>query len=162
VKNIQTTDTFWTVFTGGFFATISYLMGGVDKLLTCLALLMVIDYITGLMCGFVEKNISSQRSYRGVAKKIAMLLFVIVANQVDIIFGHTQGELRNYILMILIATEGISLTENFAKLGLPVPSFFANALETIKNKAGGVTQNDSNQKQVSDNTQVHNEQKQSS
>lgn len=128
------TDTFWTALTGSFFASVAYLMGGVDNLLIALAILMIIDYVTGVMIGFLDKNVSSQRAYKGIAKKVTMLMFIIVANQIDIIFTQQNGELRYYILMLLIATEGISLTENFGKLGLPIPAFWTNALEAIRQK----------------------------
>lgn len=135
------TDTFWATLTGGFFASVAYLMGGVDNLLICLSILMIVDYVTGVMIGFLDKKVSSQRAYRGIAKKVTMLLFIIVANQVDIIFTPQNGELRYYILMLLIATEGISLTENFGKLGLPIPAFWTNALEAIRAKGGTTTIN---------------------
>lgn len=135
------TDTFWATLTGGFFASVAYLMGGVDNLLICLSILMIVDYVTGVMIGFLDKKVSSQRAYRGIAKKVTMLLFIIVANQVDIIFTPQNGELRYYILMLLIATEGISLTENFGKLGLPIPAFWTNALEAIRAKGGATTIN---------------------
>lgn len=133
------TDTFWATLTGGFFASIAYLMGGVDNLLIALSILMVVDYVTGVLIGWLDKKVSSQRAYRGLAKKVTMLLFIIVANQVDIIFGQQDGQLRYYILMLLIATEGISLTENFGKLGLPIPAFWTNALEAIRAKGGATT-----------------------
>ncbi|QFG05700.1 holin [Bacillus phage 035JT001] len=131
------TDTFWATLTGGFFASVAYLMGGVDNLLICLSILMIVDYVTGVMIGFLDKQVSSQRAYRGIAKKVTMLLFIIVANQVDIIFSSQNGELRYYILMLLIATEGISLSENFGKLGLPIPAIWTNALEVIRQRSGG-------------------------
>lgn len=133
------TDTFWTTLTGGFFASVAYLMGGVDNLLVCLSVLMIVDYITGVLIGYLDKSVSSQRAFKGIAKKVTMLLFIIVANQFDIVFAKQGGQLRYYILMLLIATEGISLTENFGKLGLPIPAFWTNALEAIKAKGGTTT-----------------------
>lgn len=132
----QITDTFWTAVTGGFFVSIAYLMGGVDNLLVCFSILMVVDYLSGVMVGWLDKGVTSKKAFRGIAKKMAMLMFIIVANQVDIIFAQGNGELRYYILMLLIATEGISLTENFGKLGLPIPAFWLNALEAIKQQSG--------------------------
>ena len=131
---MKQTDTLWNTVTGGFFASIAYLTGGVDNLIISLAILMLVDYITGVMVGFQAKTVSSQRAFFGIMKKVAMIFFVIVANQADILFGSDNGELRNYIIMLLIATEGISLTENFSKLGLPIPAVWTNALELIKSK----------------------------
>jgi toxin secretion/phage lysis holin len=132
----QGTDSVWTVITGGFFSSVAYLMGGVDNLLVCLAIMMVIDYITGVFIAYTNQNVSSHKAFVGIAKKITMLLFVIVANQVDLAFPNQEGQLRYYILMLLIATEGISLTENFGKMGLPVPPVWLAALESIRAKTG--------------------------
>lgn len=132
----QGTDSLWTVITGGFFASVAYLMGGVDNLLVCLALMMIADYITGVLIGYINRKVSSQKAFKGIAKKVAMLLFILIANAVDQAFPQQDGELRYYILILLIATEGISLTENFGKLGLPVPTFWLNALESIKSRTG--------------------------
>lgn len=136
---MKQTDTLWSGLTGGFFASVAYLTGGVDNLLVSLAILMLIDYVTGVMVGYQNKEVSSQRAFKGIMKKVAMILFVIVANQADIIMGSDNGELRNYIIYLLIATEGISLTENLGKLGAPIPQNWINALELIKAK-GGVTE----------------------
>lgn len=136
---MKQTDTLWNALTGGFFASVAYLTGGVDNLLVSLAILMLIDYITGVMVGFQTKTVSSQRAFKGITKKVAMILFVIVANQADILMGSENGELRNYIIYLLIATEGISLTENLGKLGAPIPQNWLNALELIKAK-GGITE----------------------
>lgn len=136
---MKQTDTLWSVFTGGFFASIAYLTGGVDNLLVSLAILMLVDYITGVMVGYQNQEVSSQRAFKGIMKKVAMILFIIVANQADILVGSDGAQLRNYIIYLLIATEGISLTENLGKLGVPIPQNWLNALELVKSK-GGVTE----------------------
>jgi toxin secretion/phage lysis holin len=130
----QSTDTLWTAITGGTSITLAYLLGGFDNLVAAFAIFMVCDYITGVMVGFKEKQVNSYRAFRGLAKKVGMITFVIVANQLDIITGNKDGFLRDAMLMFLIATEGISIVENLGKLGLKGPSFLVKALEQLSDK----------------------------
>jgi toxin secretion/phage lysis holin len=128
------TDTLWASITGGFSITLAYLLGGLDNLVAAFAIFMACDYITGLMVGGKEGKISSKRSLRGLGKKVGMITFVIVANQLDIIVGNDEGFLRNAMLLFLIGTEGISIAENLGKLGIKVPPFLIKALEQLSDK----------------------------
>lgn len=132
----QSTDTLWTAITGGASITLAYLLGGLDNLVAAFAIFMVCDYITGVMVGFKEKKVNSYRAFRGLAKKVGMITFVIIANQLDIIVGNKDGFLRDAMLMFLIATEGISIVENLGRLGLNVPTFLVKALEQLSDKEG--------------------------
>jgi toxin secretion/phage lysis holin len=131
------TDTLWASITGGFSITLAYLLGGLDNLVAAFAIFMACDYITGLMVGGKEGKISSKRSLKGLGKKVGMITFVIVANQLDIIVGNDEGFLRNSMLMFLIGTEGISIVENLGKLGIKVPPFIMKALEQLSDKGEG-------------------------
>jgi toxin secretion/phage lysis holin len=71
-----------------------------------------------------------------------MITFIIVANQFDIISGNSEGFLRNTLLMFLIGTEGISMLENLAKLGLPVPEFITSAFERLSGHSGKENRNE--------------------
>lgn len=130
----HSTDTMWAAITGGTSITLAYLLGGLDNLVAAFAIFMICDYVTGVMVGFKEKQINSYRAFRGIAKKVGMITFVIIANQLDIIVGNKDGFLRDAMLMFLIATEGISIVENLGKLGLNVPSFLVKALEQLSDK----------------------------
>ena len=130
----QSTDTLWTAITGGASITLAYLLGGLDNLVAAFAVFMACDYITGLMVGFKEKQVNSYRAFRGLTKKVGMITFVIIANQLDIITGNKDGFLRDAMLMFLIATEGISIMENLGRLGLKVPPFIMKALEQLSEK----------------------------
>jgi toxin secretion/phage lysis holin len=131
------TDTLWASITGGFSITLAYLLGGLDNLVAAFAIFMACDYITGLMVGGKEGKISSKRSLKGLGKKVGMITFVIVANQLDIIVGNDEGFLRNAMLLFLIGTEGISIVENLGKLGIKAPTFIVKALEQLSDKGEG-------------------------
>lgn len=133
----QSTDTLWTAITGGTSITLAYLLGGLDNLVAAFAIFMVCDYITGLMVGFKEKQINSYRAFRGIAKKVGMFTFVIIANQLDIVTGNEGGFLRDTMLWFLIGTEGISIVENIGKLGVKPPEFIIKALEQLSEKGEG-------------------------
>ncbi|TCJ93397.1 UNVERIFIED_ORG: toxin secretion/phage lysis holin [Anoxybacillus amylolyticus] len=130
------TDTLWTTVTGGASITLAYLLGGLDNLVAAFAIFMVCDYITGIMAGAKNKQVSSRRALKGLGKKAGMITFVIVANQLDIITGNQNGFLRDAMLMFLIATEGISIVENLGRMGLKVPSFLTKTLEQLSDKEG--------------------------
>lgn len=127
----ESTDTLWTFLTGGALSTVAYLIGGIDKLIIAFTIFMACDYFTGILAGVIERKVSSRRAFNGLFKKVGMITFVIIANQFDIISGNTEGFLRNAMLMFLIGTEGISILENLAKLGLPVPQFITNTFERL-------------------------------
>jgi toxin secretion/phage lysis holin len=131
------TDTLWASITGGFSITLAYLLGGLDNLVAAFAIFMACDYITGLMVGAKGKKVSSKRAFKGLGKKVGMITFVIIANQLDIITGNKDGFLRDAMLMFLIATEGISIVENLGSLGLKVPPFIVKALEQLSDKGEG-------------------------
>ncbi|MGG3893189.1 phage holin family protein [Geobacillus stearothermophilus] len=132
----QSTDTLWTAITGGASITLAYLLGGLDNLVAALAIFMACDYITGIIAGAKDKQVSSRRALKGLGKKAGMITFVIVANQLDIITGNQNGFLRDAMLTFLIATEGISIVENLGRLGLNVPTFLVKALEQLSDKEG--------------------------
>lgn len=131
------TDTLYTFLTGGTFASVAFLLGGIDKLLIALGVIMAADFITGVFASFFEqKKTSSKRAFRGLVKKSAMVSLVIVANQLDVISGTENGFLRNAMIFFLIGTEGISITENMHRLGVPVPKFISDRFEQMSNEKG--------------------------
>jgi toxin secretion/phage lysis holin len=129
------TDTLWTSFIGGGTATTAYLLGGFDHLLNAFIILMVCDYLTGILAGFYDKQVSSKTAFKGLMKKGAMFILVIVANQLDIITG--SGDVaRNAIITFLIGVEGISIFENLGRLGIKVPKQLSQAFSQLKDKEG--------------------------
>jgi toxin secretion/phage lysis holin len=135
--HIPSSDSLYQGITGGFFATISYLIGGIDNLMITFAIFMALDYFTGALAGWYTSKLSSDRAFRGLAKKAGMMSFAIVATQLDYTFGSGDGFLRGAVLMILIGTEGISIMENCARLGLKIPKFLYDRLEQLQSGEGG-------------------------
>ena len=114
---------------------IVYAFGGVDLILRVLLFFIVLDYITGLMKAFKNKELSSSVGWNGLMKKIGTLIAVIVAHQMDKI-GPTGSQLfRNAVVTFFIANEGVSLVENLAIIGVPVPSILKRALKAWKEEA---------------------------
>ncbi|MCI6031731.1 MAG: phage holin family protein [Fusobacterium varium] len=109
-----------------------YLVGGFDTLFRALLIMMALDYVTGVAKGYKEKKVNSKRAYRGFWKKLVVLIIVVAATQMDIIL---QGVgIRTLVLMFYVATEFLSILENAAILGIPIPEKLKVALEQCKNK----------------------------
>ncbi|WP_147536107.1 phage holin family protein [Bacillus marasmi] len=130
------TDTLYSSIVGGGTVVTSYLLGGFDQLILAYFVLMASDYLTGILSGFYTKSISSKTAAKGLLKKGAMIVLVIVANQLDIVTG--SGDVaRNGMIMFLIGLEGISIFENLGKMGVKVPTFLSQAFSQLKDKGDG-------------------------
>jgi len=116
----------------GCVSLIVYLLGGIDLLIETLVVLMIIDYITGLLKGFKNKNISSSRSYQGIGKKMVMLLIVAAATKIDPLIEGMA--VRTVVAMFYVATEFLSILENAVILGIPIPTKLRLALEQCRDK----------------------------
>ena len=109
-----------------------FLIGGFGNLFRALLIMMALDYITGVAKGYKEKNMNSKRAYKGFWKKFIILVIIVGATQMDIIL---QGMgIRTLVLMFYVATEFLSILENAAILGIPIPEKLKVALEQCKNK----------------------------
>lgn len=114
---------------------LGYFLGGCDGLLYALLVFVVIDYITGVMCAINDKTLSSQVGFRGICRKVLIFLMVGIANILDVHIIGTGSVLRTAAIFFYISNEGISLLENAAHLGLPVPEKIKKVLEQLHNKA---------------------------
>ena len=115
---------------------VGYFVGGMDGLLIALIVLMSLDYISGVMCAIMDRSLSSAVGFRGIAKKVLILMLVGVANILDI---HVVGEgsaLRGAVIAFYMSNEGLSLLENAAHIGLPVPDPLKNALAQLHGRDG--------------------------
>ena len=110
---------------------IGYFVGGVDGLMTALLIFMVLDYITGLMCAIADKQLSSAVGFKGVCKKVLILMLVGVANVVDIHIVGTGSALRSAVICFYLSNEGLSFLENAAHIGLPIPDKMKNVLAQL-------------------------------
>lgn len=116
-------------FTG---TTVTYLLGGWDMTLRVLAMFIVIDYITGLMKAYKNKSLASDIGFNGIFRKVAIFIVVIVATQLDSVLAINNPIFRTMACMFYIANEGISITENIALLGVPLPPGILDALKKLK------------------------------
>jgi len=112
--------------------SITYLIGGWDSVLKILAVLIVVDYVTGLMKAALNKDLASDIGYKGLLKKAAIFIVVILAHQLDLTIPQENPIFRTMVCYFYIANEGISITENIALLGVPLPGGLVEALKKLK------------------------------
>ena len=110
---------------------LGYFLGGCDGLLYALLAFVVIDYITGVMCAINDKALSSEVGFRGICRKVLIFLLVGIANILDVHVIGTGSVLRTAVIFFYIFNEGVSLLENAAHLGLPVPQKIKAILEQL-------------------------------
>ena len=110
------------------------LLGGMDGLMIALIVFMALDYITGLMCAMIDKKLSSAVGFKGICKKVLILMLVGVANIMDVHVIGTGSALRGAVVCFYLANEGLSLLENAAHIGLPVPERLKDVLAQLHNR----------------------------
>lgn len=110
---------------------LGYFLGGFDCLLYALLAFVVLDYVTGVMCAIADKTLSSNVGFKGICRKVLIFLLVGVANILDVHVIGTGSVLRTAVIFFYISNEGVSLTENAAHLGLPVPEKLKAVLEQL-------------------------------
>lgn len=114
--------------------TLAYVFGGWDGLLVVLVTFMAIDYTTGVMCAILEKSLSSEVGFRGLCRKVLILLLVGVGHLLDVAVLGGGAALRTAVIAFYTANEGVSIIENAARLGLPIPKKLRKALAQLKEK----------------------------
>lgn len=128
---------FWNtiqfVFTA-FGGWLGYFLGGCDGLLIALIIFVVVDYITGVMCAVADKKLSSEVGFKGICRKVLIFLLVGIANIIDVQVIKTGSVLRTAVIFFYLSNEGVSLTENAAHLGLPVPEKLKTVLEQLHDR----------------------------
>lgn len=112
----------------------TWLFGAWDLALTILIVFMVLDYCTGVLKGYVNKELSSDVGLKGLARKAVILIVLIVAVCLDRLLNTGHWVFRTLVAYFYIANEGLSLIENCAALGAPVPSQITDALVQLKEK----------------------------
>ena len=120
---------------GAVGAVLGFMYGEVTGLFWALIAFMALDYITGVVVAIIEKRLSSEVGFRGLAKKFLILVFVAVGHIADTyILGGTPAAM-SAVMLFYMANEGISIIENAAALGLPVPKKLTSIMEQIRNKS---------------------------
>lgn len=111
--------------------TFVWLIGGIDVAFLCLVVAIALDYISGIIKAFNTKTLSSSIGFRGILKKIGVLVLVMLSVVVDRITVN-NGAIRTLVVYYFVANEGLSVLENLAQAGIPVPKKLKEALKVIK------------------------------
>ena len=131
-------------------AVIANSLGGWDTGLQTLVILMAVDYVTGVLCALVWKKslkstngtFESNASFRGLIRKMVILLCVLVACRVDVYTGTDMA--RDAVILFFIANDGLSIVENLGIMGVPIPPAIQNAFAALKGKAETTPENKKN------------------
>lgn len=118
---------------GGF---LGWFLGGVDGFLYALIAFTVIDYITGVMCAITDKNLSSAVGFKGICRKVLIFTLVGIGNIVDVYVLGQGGVLRTAVIFFYLSNEGVSMLENSAHLGLPIPEKLKEVLGQLHERGG--------------------------
>lgn len=110
---------------------VNYLWGGWDVALKTLLLFMFFDYLTGLICATKDKRLSSGIGFRGILKKVTILIVVAVAFSLDNMTG-TNGLMRSLVIFFYVSMEGISVLENAARMDVGIPDKLRDVLLQLK------------------------------
>ena len=113
---------------------LGYFLGGCDGLLIALVVFAVVDYITGIMCAISDRKLSSEVGFRGICRKVLIFVLVGVANILDVQVIGTGSGLRTAVIFFYLSNEGVSLLENAAYLGLPIPEKLKDVLEQLHDR----------------------------
>ena len=110
-----------------------FLVGGLDNLFITLIVLIVIDYLTGVIKAIIDKNLSSKIGIKGILKKFGYIFVVMVSVLFDYMVGDKQSAIRTLTIYFIISNEAISILENWAKIGLPLPKKLILVFKELKN-----------------------------
>ena len=114
---------------------LGYFLGGCDGLIIALVVFVAVDYITGVMCAVSDKKLSSEVGFQGICRKVLIFLLVGIAHILDAQVIGTGSVLRTAVIFFYLSNEGVSLLENAAHLGLPVPEKMKEILEQLHDRA---------------------------
>ncbi|WP_425057971.1 hypothetical protein SCACP_25590 [Sporomusa carbonis] len=114
-------------------AVFSFLVGGVDKLITALLFFVVIDYVTGLIAAWKTAALDSKKGFEGIKRKVVMLVIVIMAHWIDEgLFGISTC--RSMVIFAYLGNEGLSIVENLDRMGYGkyIPAFIREKLAQLR------------------------------
>lgn len=112
-------------------AALTYLYGDITTLVVCCFGFIVMDYVSGILVAISKKKLSSEIGFKGIAKKMHILLMIGIGNLLDVGL-NLNGVAKSLVCCFYIANEGISIVENAHNLGLPVPKKLLNILLSVK------------------------------
>ena len=112
----------------------TYLWGGWDAVLLALVVLASLDYVSGVVAAWHRKELDSRVGARGIARKVGMFLVVAVCNIIDRTGGLGEPILRTATIWWYLGNEALSIVENLADIGVPIPTRILSALVSLKGK----------------------------
>ena len=118
---------------------LGYFLVGMDGLMIALIVMMTLDYISGVMCAIIDKKLSSAVGFKGICKKVFILMLVGVAHIIDLHVVGTGSALRGAVICFYMSNEGLSLLENAAHIGLPIPDKLRDILTQLHDKERDTT-----------------------
>ena len=114
-------------------AAFSFLVGGVDNLVSALLIFVFLDYVTGLLAAWKTATLNSKKGFDGIKRKVAMLVVVVLANWIDVgVFGTSTC--RSMVIFAYLGNEGLSIVENLDRLGYGeyIPRFIREKLLRLR------------------------------
>lgn len=114
---------------------LGWFLGGCDGLLYALLVFVTLDYITGIMCAIADHKLSSEVGFKGICRKVLIFGLVGIGHVLDAQVIGTGSVLRTAVIFFYLSNEGVSLVENAAHLGLPVPEKLKAVLEQLHDRA---------------------------
>ncbi len=136
---------------GTVFGVLGYIKGSFNELLVVLAIFIVCDYISGTVLALTKGEFSVKTGMKGALKKLFYIFLVLMGFLIDLMVSSvglrlgfalaTNGAFGMAITCYLVGTEGLSILESLAYLGLPVPGFMKKALGIIKETGENVEVN---------------------
>ena len=114
---------------------LGWFLGGCDGLLYALIAFCIIDYLSGVACAISDHNLSSQIGFKGIFKKVLIFLLVGIGHILDTQVIGSGSVLRTAVIFFYLSNEGVSLLENAAHLGLPIPEKLKDVLEQLHDRA---------------------------
>ena len=113
-------------------ASVGYFIGGVDAMMKALLLFMALDYLTGVMCAVLDKSLSSAVGFRGIFKKMMILILAGTAHIVDAQIIGSGDAIRSAVICFMLCNEGLSILENAGHIGIPIPPPLKAALVQLQ------------------------------
>ena len=114
---------------------LGWFLGGCDGLLYALIAFVVIDYVTGVMAAVVDHKLSSEVGFKGIFQKVLIFLLVGIGHILDTHVIGSGSVLRTAVIFFYLSNEGVSLIENAAHLGLPIPEKLKSVLVQLHDRA---------------------------
>ena len=114
---------------------LGWFLGGCDGLLYALLIFVTLDYLTGVMCAVADHKLSSEVGFKGICRKVLIFALVGIGHVLDTQVICTGSILRTAVIFFYLSNEGVSLVENAAHLGLPIPEKLKAVLEQLHDRA---------------------------